>query len=248
MSTEVVGAAVDTGGMSSAAPPSIIPEAMAADLVAAWAELSNVHKSKTAAASGKFGGYTYGDLADLLAVARPILAAHNLALIQPLSRQDAPTVTIHTMLVHTSGHVLEWLFDVHGGGSPQETGSVVTYGRRYCATGVLGMAFDDDDDDDGRTAQTAAAHQSESFDDARPVESPLPSAVQTQRVVRLFDQLEIVNQRERREVMAAILDKPERTWAQLQPEERLKVIEALQERVEEALRASSDAVGSLLDE
>ena len=100
-------------------------------------------------------------------MARPILAKHNLALIQPLSRQDSPVVTIHTMLVHTSGHVLEWTFDVQAGESPQQTGSGVTYGRRYAAGGALGVAYEDDDDD-GKAAETPPAPAVESFDDAPP--------------------------------------------------------------------------------
>ena len=49
-------------------------------------------------------------------------------------------------------------------------------------------------------------------------------------------------------VTAAILDRPERAWRQLTRDEARSVIEGLQERVDEELRASSDAVGTLLDE
>ena len=233
---DAVGGA-DAGG-TSAPLPSIIPEAMAKDLVAAWAELSNVHRSKTAQA-GSYS-YSYADLGDLLDVARPILAAHNLALIQPLSRLASPVITVETMLIHTSGHYLSWFFEVQAGQTAQQTGSAITYGRRYAALGALGMAAGGDDDD-GKAA--SAPPLEVSYDD-----TVGPSPAQTKRVVRLFDQLEIGSQKERREVMAAILDRPERTWAQLKPDERLTVIEGLQERVDEALRASSDAVGSLLDE
>ena len=233
--SEVGGA--DAGG-TSAPLPSIIPEQMAKDLVAAWAELSNVHRSKTA----KVGpySYAYADLGDLLDVARPILAAHNLALIQPLMRMDSPVITVETMLIHSSGHYLSWFFDVQAGQTAQQTGSGITYARRYSALGALGVAAGGDDDD-GKAA--SAPPLEVSYDD-----TVGPSSAQTKRVVRLFDQLEITSQKERREVMAAILDKPERTWAQLKPDERLDVIEALGERVAESLRESADAVGTLLDE
>jgi hypothetical protein len=42
-----------------------------------------------------------------------------------------------------------------GGGNPQATGSAITYGRRYTAMTLLGIA--PDDDDDGNAAAQAAA-------------------------------------------------------------------------------------------
>ena len=236
-----VGAADVTGGMPSAAPPFIIPEPMAKDLVAAWAELGNVAKLRQVDA-GRGGRYTYADLADVLDVVRPVLARHNLAVLQPLSRFDESTIIIHTLLVHGSGHVLEWMFRVSAGQTAQQTGSALTYGRRYALTAALGVAAGGDDDG---AAASAAPHVPESFDDAKPTG---PSAVQTKRVVRLFDQLDIVLQKERREVMAAILDAPERTWAELEPDERLTVITALAERVEEAERADGEKASGLFDE
>ena len=131
---DAVGGA-DAGG-TSAPLPSIIPEAMASDLVEAWAELSNVHRSKTAQA-GSYS-YSYADLGDLLDVARPILAAHNLALIQPLMRMDSQVITVETMLIHSSGNYLSWFFDVQAGQTAQQTGSGITYARRYSALGALG--------------------------------------------------------------------------------------------------------------
>ena len=228
-------AAATAGGTVAAAPPLTIPSEMAADLVGAWAELSNVHKSKTV--QGSFS-YSYADLADVLDVVRPVLARHNLAVIQPLSRQGGPVVTIHTMIVHGSGHVLSWEFDVQVGSKAQETGSALTYGRRYALSAVLGVAAGGDDD-----GQAASSAPPESFDDAQPG----PSTVQTKRVVHLFDQLDIVLQKERREVMAAILDAPERTWAELRPDERLTVIEALAERLEEQQRQTADMASGLFD-
>ena len=147
MSGEVVGA-VDAGGTSTA-PPFTIPDTMAKDLVAAWAELSNVAKSRQA------HQYMYADLADVLDVVRPVLARHNLAVIQPLSRQGGPVITIHTMLIHSSGHVLEWEYDVQVGSNAQETGSALTNGRRYALSAVLGVAAGGDDD--GAEASSATA-------------------------------------------------------------------------------------------
>ena len=238
MTDQTVGG-VDAGGTSTPLP-SIIPEAMAKDLVAAWAELSNVHRSKTANA-GTYS-YAYADLGDLLDVARPILAAHNLALIQPLMRMDSVVITVETMLIHSSGHYLLWFFDVSAGATAQATGSGITYARRYSALGALGVAAGGDDDDGAKAS--AAPHVPELFDDAQPG----PSAVQTKRVVHLFDTLDIVLQKERREVMAAILDAPERTWAELRPDERLTVITALAERVEEQERQTAGVASGLFDE
>ena len=229
--------AAATDGGTVAAAPGRIPSEMAADVVGAWAELSNVAKLRQVDA-GRGGRYTYADLADVLDVVRPVLARHHLALLQPLSRDGEPTITIHTLLVHSSGHVLEWLFQVQSGATAQATGSALTYGRRYALTAALGVAAGGDDDG---AAASAAPHVPESFDDAQPG----PSAVQTKRVVHLFDTLDIVLQKERREVMAAILDAPERTWAELRPDERLTVITALAERVEEQERQTAGVASGL---
>lgn len=131
-------------------PQSDTIAAVAAAFVAAAAELDDVTKTKRATiASGKGSyGYSYADLADVLASTRPVLARHGLALIQPIATSDdGNSVEIRTVLLHSSG---EWLASptlrLPAGRTAQETGSAVTYGRRYSALAFLGLAAGDDDD------------------------------------------------------------------------------------------------------
>ena len=107
--TDETGAITDVGN-------SAVPKELAKALVAAWAELGNLTKGKTANA-GTYS-YAYSDLGDLLEMARPVLAKHGLALLQPITRDGGPTITIETCLLHTSGQRMSWPFVVAATGSP----------------------------------------------------------------------------------------------------------------------------------
>lgn len=127
---------------------------IAAAWVAAAAELVDVNKGKTASIQTKTGGsygYKYADLADVIQSARPVLAKHGLAIVQNASSPTADVVLISTTLVHKSGEF--WALSplaLPSGHTAQETGSAITYGRRYHLLAALGLAADDDDD--GATA------------------------------------------------------------------------------------------------
>lgn len=140
--------------------PDMIPPELASAWVAAWGELASVPKTKTANVEHRDGGrhsYQYADLSDMLDVVRPVLAKHGLALVQPVEREGRGMVVVSTWLLHSSGHLLRWTFEVSGEGSPQAIGSAITYGRRYCAQAALGIAADDDDD--GQAAAQQAPRQ-----------------------------------------------------------------------------------------
>ena len=231
MSAQEVGAA-DVGG--SAAPSATIPdsgnipEAVAADFVAMWGELGNVRKSKTANA-GTYT-YSYADLGDLLDVARPILAKHGFALIQPLSRDGQPTVTISTMLIHRSGHVLRWPFDVQPGNSPQQTGSAVTYGRRYAAASALGVAYEGDDDDGAAATKAAPATPPR----ARVIPPPATAEeARRRRAFSLFTTLGIVDRDHRLAETSRIIGRVAGSWNDLDDNEQDRVIDVLEERLAE---------------
>ena len=108
--------------------------------------------------------YTYADLADVLAEARPKLRSQGLALSQTPSAEFGVTTT----LFHESGQWIKFapLKLTPGGATPQHVGSAITYARRYSALAVLGMATEDDD---GRAASTVPA--------APPVENPLTGRI-----------------------------------------------------------------------
>ena len=113
---------------------------MAADVVKAYAELGHVAKDGT----GNYG--RHATISGVLDAAKPILAAHNLAVVQTFTESDPGFVTVQTALVHTSGEILD------GGGlrmpapnDPQKVGGAISYARRYALMTFLGLAAEDDD-------------------------------------------------------------------------------------------------------
>lgn len=88
----------------------------------------------------------HSDIDAVLAAALPILSKFGLALTQPLSNSPSGGVNILTRLMHKSGQYQEEDFTlIPDQKGPQGMGSVITYGRRYCAKSMLGLADEDDD-------------------------------------------------------------------------------------------------------
>ncbi len=113
-------------------------------------ELGDIKKEGSASIPTKSGGsysYKYATLPSILQTVRPILHKHGLAVIQNAAAGRDGHIDIFTMLVHTSGEymVLQAL-PMPMGNTAQETGSAITYGRRYHILAALGLAADDDDD------------------------------------------------------------------------------------------------------
>lgn len=132
---------------------------LAAALVAALAELTVVEKARSAkipTKDGKSYEYAYADIADVVKLTRPVLAANGLVALTPVHEHGndlACTVT----LLHTSGERLDLgPFPFPHGKDAQATGSMVTYHRRYALVAALGMAAGDDDDGATATARPAA--------------------------------------------------------------------------------------------
>jgi hypothetical protein len=122
---------------------------ISAALVAALGEMTDVPKSHEAKVQTKAGpgyGYKYANLADSLSMVRPVLAKHGLAVMQVSSTPDQNTVLVTTTLLHKSG---EWIMffplGMPNGRTAQETGSAITYARRYSLLSCLGLAAEDDD-------------------------------------------------------------------------------------------------------
>lgn len=132
-----------------------IPD-LAAALAKAQGEFKPVTKSKTAKVRSPKGDfeYKYSTLDELITATRAALSSNGIACFQP-ARTQGDHVVVSTVLVHASGQSLtspEIMF--HGGGTPQTTGSALTYARRYSMSAALGVAAEDDDD--GRAARVAA--------------------------------------------------------------------------------------------
>lgn len=128
---------------------------ISAALVAALGEMTDIKKGREAN-TGKFS-YTYADLADTLQSVRPVLAAHQLAVMQTAHSATSDAVLISTTLLHASGEWIEFApLAMPCGRTPQEAGSAISYGRRYHLLASLGLAAEDDD---GATATTGARKQ-----------------------------------------------------------------------------------------
>ena len=87
----------------------------------------------------------YADLTSVMDAAKPALGDNGIAILQPVTA-DGEGVLVATILIHTSG---QWIGSrlalMPKDGSPQATGSAITYGRRYGLAGILGITAEDDD-------------------------------------------------------------------------------------------------------
>lgn len=117
---------------------------ISAAFVAAQAELSNPHKNKTVK-TGTFS-FDYADLASILDQVRPVLAKHGLAISQSIAGEHG-SVTVTTILHHTSGESMQWgPLPGPAGSDWKALGGAITYARRYALSAALGLAADDDKD------------------------------------------------------------------------------------------------------
>lgn len=93
----------------------------------------------------------YADLPQVLQILRPLLSSAGLSVSQfPGIEEDK--ITIETMLMHKSGQWISSVLKMNALGAnssmnkAQEMGAVITYGRRYALTSLLGIAADEDTD------------------------------------------------------------------------------------------------------
>lgn len=138
---------------SSALRTSTLTDKFDVALAKAQVELENPAKTKTAKVKGvskKTGkdfemSYTYADIGDVLASARPILAKHGISITQvPMPRGNM------MMLVTRLSHAGQWIEGDYPvcqiASDHQQMGSALTYSRRYALTAMIGVAAEDDDD------------------------------------------------------------------------------------------------------
>ena len=116
---------------------------LATALAAAQGELEDAGRDK------KGYGYSYADLAQVLQLARPVLSKHGLSVVQMPHNSDGG-IALTTRLCHTSG---QWIEDTltlplevgNGMSTAQGIGSIITYGRRYSLTAMVGITQEDND-------------------------------------------------------------------------------------------------------
>jgi hypothetical protein len=125
--------------MSFATSPTI--GALAAALAKAQAEIEGASKDKL---NPHFKS-RYADLASVWDACRSPLTGNGLSVVQ-VPMASGPTVTVVTMMMHSSG---EWLRGdltmTAQQNTPQSVGSAITYARRYALAAMAGVAPEDDD-------------------------------------------------------------------------------------------------------
>ena len=115
-----------------------------ADVIAALSKMDNVGANRINPA---FKGSRYVSLDALLDSVKPVLAEHNLALIQTLETEEGK-VGVSTSLLHTSGHLFSFgkLMVKAEGLTAQQVGGAITYIRRQSIQTACGISVDLDDD------------------------------------------------------------------------------------------------------
>ena len=117
---------------------------LASALAKAQAVLTHPAK-KNKAGSGSFS-YTYADLPAVIDVVKSVFTKQGLSFTQfPAVDVANRTVTVTTLIMHTSGQFLSsslsmGLVDL----KPQTIGSAITYARRYALSAMAGIAAEDD--------------------------------------------------------------------------------------------------------
>lgn len=136
------------------------PESLAAALAEFQANLPPISKDAAAIMPGKDGkkpwGYKYADLADVSHVVLPAIGKLGLSFTARPTLSDGKLILAYS-LKHVSGEHEDGEWPL-GGGTPQQLGSAITYGRRYCLLAVTG-AWPAELDDDGEAAGQAVAEQ-----------------------------------------------------------------------------------------
>lgn len=124
-----------------------------AALAAAQGEFGEIERTLSAKIKSERADYSYdyAPLDEVLQAVRPSLSKNGLSIMQfPFATSGA--VTVRTLLGHSSGG---WFYNdlrvTTDGNAPRETGSAITYARRYALMAMLGVA--PAVDDDGGAAQ-----------------------------------------------------------------------------------------------
>jgi hypothetical protein len=144
---------------------------------AAWADIHGIEKS----AENPHFRSKYIPLEHLTAAVKAAFLEHGLLLVQGCQPQSdlARFITVYTRILHVGTG--EWLqvempltLDKQ---TPQASGSVMTYGRRYTLQAALGIVADlDDDAENGMKREPKAKSGKKGPDGAKSVPEPPPPA------------------------------------------------------------------------
>ena len=117
----------------------------------------------------------WADLADVSDAVLPRLGAVGLAFIsRPTVREDGKFGLAYS-LVHASGEREDGFYELRADLTPQKTGALITYARRYCLCAVTGVAAGDD----AETARQSGGDAWETASRERPRPQNVPAGDDT---------------------------------------------------------------------
>ncbi len=95
----------------------------------------------------------YATLPQILSEVKPVLSKHGLVVLQPIKDDKVCTVIIDS----ESGESCDGSIHIPSGLNPQQTGSAITYYRRYLLAGMLSLEIEDDDGNAASSGQGKAS-------------------------------------------------------------------------------------------
>jgi hypothetical protein len=146
---------------------------LAAALSKAQAEFPPIPKNrsvKVTTRDGKNYSYCYADLSDIIESVKPVLAKHGLSFTQETRSDERGQLWLWTTIMHSSGQWRSGNFPLVLSQRPQDTGSSITYARRYTLCAALGIQAEEDDD-----GNAASGNDSES-NNRKPYIKPVANA------------------------------------------------------------------------
>lgn len=129
-------------------------------LSAAQAEMGAAVKN---AKHQRFDG-DYANINSVIAAIRPAFCAHGLSFTQSPFVRDGG-IGVVTLIMHTSGQwISSELIMPAQKMTPQDTGTIITYARRYALQSMAGLPAEDTDAEPRKPAQPATATAAVAFD------------------------------------------------------------------------------------
>lgn len=114
---------------------------LGAALALAQSELDGAKAEST----NPFFNSSYADLHTCIKSSFPFLSKHGLSITQGTEWSVNGDFFITTTLIHKSGQWIRSKMKMPADPNPQKIGSVITYGRRYGLSAMVGIAQHDDD-------------------------------------------------------------------------------------------------------
>lgn len=178
--------------------------------------------------------YAYATLPQIVSKIMPLLSELGLSFsCRPTLTEDGKFV-LEYELMHVSGESKLGRYPLPTNGSPQQLGSAISYGRRYCLSAVVGIAAEDDDDgragqpetaSRGRTRKASSTAQADHEDRAQPT-SAVPAGLM-KRLQSSFTAAGIKERAERLAKVAEIVGRPVDSANDLTRAEASKVVDRL---------------------